>query len=72
MTNDHVNIKYNRSGEVIKTQKLLIKIPIRELNRNLIKPPSEGGFAKAISESGGVIIGYTSLRRYIPPQVKNE
>ena len=28
LTNDHVNIKYHTAGELIKSKKLLIKIPI--------------------------------------------
>ena len=43
MKNDHINIKYNITSEVIKTKKLLIKIPIRALHNDWIKPPSEGG-----------------------------
>ena len=54
----------------MKTQKLRIKIPIRKLHNDLIKPPSEGGFYGARSESGDVIIIYLYPIRYMPYQVK--
>ena len=68
LRNEHVNIKDNTTGEVTKTEKLIIQIPTRELNNDLIKPPSEGGFSGSISESGELIIGDTLLIKYIPPQ----
>ena len=39
LTNDHVNIKDNTTSGVIKKQKLLIQISIRDLNNDLIKFP---------------------------------
>ena len=39
--------KYNKTGEVIKTKKLLIQIQIREIHNDSVKPSSEGGFAGA-------------------------
>ena len=36
LTNEHVNIKYNTTGEVITTKKLLLKIPNRELQNDII------------------------------------
>ena len=65
LKNHHVNIRYNTKGEVIKTQKLLIQIKIRELFNILIKPPLEAVFCGTRSESGEVIIGDTLLRKYI-------
>ena len=44
LKNDHGNIRDHKTCEVIKKQKLLIKIKIRELQTDLIKPSSEGGF----------------------------
>lgn len=40
----HIYIIDNRIGEVIKTQRILIQMPVRELHNELIKPPSEGVF----------------------------
>ena len=54
-----------------KTEKLLIQILIREIINDLIKPPSEGDFSGARSESGDAIIGDTSLRKCMPPRQKN-
>ena len=45
-------------------------MPIIELHNDLIKTPPEAGFAGERSESGEVIIGDTSLRKYMPDQVK--
>ena len=42
-------------------KKSLIKILIRELHNDLIKPPSEDSFCGTISESGEVIIRDTSF-----------
>ena len=44
---------------------------MRKLHSDLIKPPPEGGFSGAISESGHVLMGKTSVRKFMPPQVKN-
>ena len=72
MTNDDVNTKYNTSGEVIKTQKLFIRIPIIQLHNDSIKLSLECGFPGPRLESDEIIIGDTSLRKYMLPQVKNE
>ena len=39
LKNEHSNIKDHIIGEVIKTHKLIIQVPKRELHNNLIKPP---------------------------------
>ena len=70
MTNYHVNIKDNKTDEVIKKQDLLITILIQEPQNDLIKPPSEGGYSGERFESGEIIIGDTLLRKYVPHQVK--
>ena len=72
LKNNHVNIKYNKTGEVLKTKKLPIKITIRELHNELIKSPLVGGFNGARSEYGEVVIGDTSLRKYMTPQGGNK
>ena len=41
LAKDQFYIKENTTSEVIKMKKLLIKIPIREVQNYLIKPPSE-------------------------------
>ena len=64
MDNAHVNIKDNTTGEFIKTKTLLIQIPIRELHNWLIKPPSYIRFSGARLESGEVIIGDKSFKKY--------
>ena len=70
LKNDRINIKYHITSGVIKTQKILIQIPIRKWHNGLIQHPSEGGFAGKILESGDVIIGDKSLKIYMPTQVK--
>ena len=67
----HIKTKNHITGKAIKTQKLLIQVPNRELHNNLIKYPPEGDFYGTRSESGDVIIGDSSLRRYMTPRVKN-
>ena len=67
LTNNHINIRYNKTCEVIKTQKLHIKLSIRELHNDLIKPPQEGVFSGAILELGSVIIG-DKLIKNMPTQ----
>ena len=68
MTIYHLDIKDNKKGKIIKSQKLLIQIPIRELQNSLIKPPSESVFSGARLESDEVITGDTLLRKYVTPQ----
>ena len=43
---------------------------MKEIYDDLIKPPSYCGFEGARSESGEVVISYTSLIRYMPPYVE--
>ena len=65
-----MNILISRIIEKVrkkKTKQLFIQIPIRKLQNYLIKNSSEGGFGGARSESGDVIIKYSSLRTYVPP-----
>ena len=69
MKSCHANIIDNTTYEVIK-RVLLIQIPIRELHNDLMEYPLEGGFDGVRLESGEVIIGDTSLRKYMPDQVK--
>ena len=57
LKNDNINTNDYVTGEVIKTQKLIIQRPIRELQNSLIKPSPEGGFYGSRSESGDLIIG---------------
>ena len=57
LKNDNINTNDYVTGEVIKTQKLIIQRPIRELQNSLIKPSQEGGFYGSRSESGDLIIG---------------
>ena len=68
MTNEHVTIKYYRTCEVIKIQKLLIIIPIRELHNGLIKKSPDYAFAGVRLEPGDLIIVETSLRKFMLPQ----
>ena len=56
LKNDRINIKYHITSGVIKTQKILIQIPIRKWHNGLIQHPSEGSFAGKILESGDVIL----------------
>ena len=56
--------------KLLKTQNLLIQTQIREIHNNLIKSSSEVVFDGEKSELGDVIIGDTSLRKFMPPQVK--
>ena len=44
LINDHFNIKDYRTGELIKTQTLIIQVPSREFYNHLIKPLPEGVF----------------------------
>ena len=57
MTNEHINIKYNTTDEVIKTKIILIKIPIIELHNEIIKPSPEGDFSGSKLKYGEGIFG---------------
>ena len=59
----------NRLGVKTPAPKLLLRIPVRELHNDMIKPVSEGGFALAHKSAGEVQISDTSLHNHLPPQL---
>ena len=63
LTRGHITIKDTVTGEVSKYQNILIQITIRELNKDLIKFPSDGCYLEARSESGEVIISDNTLSK---------
>ena len=68
IVNDTLLIK-NLDGEKVAVTKLLLRIPVRELHNDLIKPVEEGGFALARNDKGEVQMSDTSLHDHLPPQL---
>ena len=58
------------NGTLLKKQKNLLQISVRELHNDMIFPSSEGGFSGAIPADGNIYIGDTSLRKYMPKYIK--
>ena len=69
MTNVHVNIKDNKTGEFIRVKNILIQGPIKKLHNDILKPSSEVSFVGARLELGYIINLDTLLIKYISPQV---
>ena len=67
---DTLKIKMEGQKDPVLMEKLLIQISIRELHNDLVKPMSEGGFAGARDKEGNIIIGDTTLKRLLPPQLR--
>ena len=65
---DSIFVKVN--GTIVKKQKRLIQISVRELHNDLILPASQGGFYGARNKYGKVCIWYMSLRNYTPKHIK--
>ena len=59
-----MNVKIN--GTMVKKQKHLLQISVRELHNDMILPSSEGGLSGAITVHGNIFIGDTSFRKYMP------
>ena len=58
---DSVSVKIN--GTLVKKQKYIIKISVRELHNDMILPSSGGGLFGAGTFDGEICIVYTSLRK---------
>ncbi len=50
--------------------KLLLEIPVRELQNDMLLPVNKGGFAGALDESGAIIISDTTLRKLLPKELR--
>ena len=55
---------------MVKKQKHLPQISVRELHNDMILPSSEGDFSGARTSDGNICIGYTLLRKYMPKYIK--
>ena len=51
--------------------KLLLQVSVRELHNSMVSPPEEGLLKEARDEDNNIIIGYSTLRNILPPQLKN-
>ena len=67
---DCLKIKVTGTDKKEVVHKKLFQISVRELYNDLIKPEDQGGLKEAKDASGNVIIGLTTLRYLMPPQVK--
>ena len=61
-------VKFN--GTLLKKQKHLLQISVRELHSDLILPVSQGRFCGARNSDVRVCIGDMYLRKYMPKYVK--
>jgi hypothetical protein len=66
---DLIFVKDSKTGEKVKMARLLLEIPFRELHNDLIKSVEEGGLECA-RKDGKVVISDTSLRYFIPKQLR--
>ena len=55
---------------LVKKQKHIYQISVRELHNDMILPSSEGGFSGTRTVDGNIFIGYTSLSNYKPKYIK--
>ena len=69
-TKDTIKVKIDGSSEKVTVPKFYLQIPIHELHQDLIKDQEYGGLSDAKDVDGDVIIGETSLRKFIPKNVK--
>ena len=58
------------NGTLVKKQKHLLQISVRELHNDMILPSSEGYFSGARTVDGKICIGDMSLRKYMPKYIK--
>ena len=50
--------------------KLLLQVSVRELHNSLVSDPTDGGLKDARDEDDKIIIGNSTLRSLLPPQLK--
>ena len=65
---DSVFVKINST--LVKKQKHIFQISVRELHNDMILSSSEGGFPGARKIDGNICIEYTSLRNYMSKFIK--
>ena len=49
----------------------LLQVSVRELYNSMVIPPEEGGLKDSIYADNNIIIGDSTLRSILPPQLKN-
>ena len=65
---DSLFVKIN--GTIVKNQKHILQISVRELHNDMILPSSLGGSSSARTIDENICIGDTSLRKYMPKFIK--
>ena len=58
------------NGNLVKKQKYLPQISVRDLHNDMVLPSSQGDFYGARTIDGNICIGDTSLRNYMPEYIK--
>ena len=58
------------NGTLVKKQKHLLQVSLRELHNDMILPSSRGGFSGARTIDGNICIGDMSPRKYMPKYIK--
>ena len=58
------------NGNLVKKQKHLLQISVRELYNDMMLSSSEGGFSGARIITGNICIENTSHKKYIPNFIK--
>ena len=70
ISNDTLMIKDDDTGRMVTVAKILLEISVRELNNDLISPPSEGAYEGEINSEGFFKSVITMLRSLLPPQLR--
>ena len=69
--NDCLKVKIDGLTERQFFPKLLFKVSVRELHKNIVSATKYGGLKEAINEDDNIIVSDSTLRSLLPPQFKN-
>ena len=71
VVNDCLKLKIDGHTEPQLVPKLIFHVSIREHYKNLVSDTDNDGIKEAIYEVDNIIIGDSTLRSLLPPQLKN-
>ena len=70
MSNDCLKVMLDDHSEPQLVPKLLLQVPVRELNNGLVSEINDGGLKDSRDEDGKIIINDSTLRSLLSPQLK--
>ena len=70
ISNDCLKVIFDDHTEPQMVPKVLLQVSVRELHNGLVSDSNDGGIKEARDEENNIIISNSTLRTFLPPQLK--